>query len=51
MTSAQGFDALEYREHADYSVVQSTNPDLNKAVVRILIASRLHPDCMPITSR
>ena len=29
----KGFDALEYREHADYSVVQSTNPDLNKAVV------------------
>ena len=33
----KGFDALEYREHADYSVVQSTNPDLNKAVVSACI--------------
>jgi N-acetyltransferase 10 len=33
----KGFDALEYKEHQDYEVVQSTNPDFNKAVVRINI--------------
>lgn len=33
----KGFDALEYQEHIDYSLVQSTNPDFNKAVVRVNI--------------
>ena len=33
----KGFDALEYKEHQDYEIVQSTNPALNKAVVRINI--------------
>ena len=37
----QGFDALQYREHEDYEVVQSTNPDFNKAIVRVNI-SRAH---------
>eukprot|EP00455_Lapot_gusevi_P052205 TRINITY_DN7925_c0_g3_i3.p1 TRINITY_DN7925_c0_g3~~TRINITY_DN7925_c0_g3_i3.p1 ORF type:complete len:1056 (+),score=346.16 TRINITY_DN7925_c0_g3_i3:76-3243(+) len=32
-----GFDALEYKEHADYEIVQSLNPELNKAVVRVNI--------------
>merc|ERR1712185_648402 len=31
----KGFDALEYREHADFTVVESSNPELKKAVVRI----------------
>ena len=31
----KGFDALDYTEHQDYEVVQSTNPEFNKAVVRI----------------
>lgn len=31
----KGFDALEYKEHQDYELVQSTNPDFNKAIVRI----------------
>ncbi|KJE95863.1 N-acetyltransferase 10 [Capsaspora owczarzaki ATCC 30864] len=31
----KGFDALEYQEHIDYELVQSTNPDLNKAIVRV----------------
>uniref|UniRef100_A0A6A7GF83 RNA cytidine acetyltransferase n=1 Tax=Hirondellea gigas TaxID=1518452 RepID=A0A6A7GF83_9CRUS len=31
----KGFDALEYKEHLDYEVVQSTNPEFNKAVVRV----------------
>lgn len=33
----KGFDALEYTDHVDYTILQSTNPDYNKAVVRINI--------------
>lgn len=31
----KGFDALEYMDHVDYTILQSTNPDYNKAIVRI----------------
>ncbi|XP_041366514.1 RNA cytidine acetyltransferase-like isoform X2 [Gigantopelta aegis] len=31
----KGLDALEYQEHLDYEIIQSTNPDFNKAVVRV----------------
>ncbi|KAI9755407.1 MAG: N-acetyltransferase 10 [Lichina confinis] len=31
----KGFDALGYMDHADYTVLQSTNPDFNKAIVRV----------------
>ncbi|KAI0243522.1 N-acetyltransferase 10 [Massospora cicadina] len=31
----KGFDALDYSEHLDYDIVQSTNPDFNKAIVRV----------------
>ena len=31
----KGFDALNYLDHIDYSIIQSTNPDFNKAVVRV----------------
>lgn len=31
----KAFDALKYTEHADYELVQSTNPDFNKAIVRV----------------
>lgn len=31
----KGFEALGYTEHVDYDLVQSTNPDFNKAIVRI----------------
>ena len=31
----KGFDALEYKEHQDFTIVESTNPELKKAVVRI----------------
>jgi N-acetyltransferase 10 len=31
----KGFDALTYLDHIDYSIIQSTNPDFNKAIVRI----------------
>ncbi|XP_055535275.1 RNA cytidine acetyltransferase [Wyeomyia smithii] len=30
-----GFDALEYQEHTDYTIIRSTNPDFNKAIIRI----------------
>ncbi|CAH1257422.1 NAT10 [Branchiostoma lanceolatum] len=33
----KGFDALDYQEHMDYELVQSTNPDFHKAVVRVNI--------------
>ncbi|XP_010458398.1 PREDICTED: RNA cytidine acetyltransferase 1-like [Camelina sativa] len=33
----KGFDALEYKEHLEYDVVRSVNPDFNKAIVRINI--------------
>ncbi|KAH8025408.1 hypothetical protein HPB51_007720 [Rhipicephalus microplus] len=48
----KGFDALKYEEHQDYEVVQSTNPELNKAVVRVTVSSRGppagHSVCAPI---
>ncbi|KAF2171675.1 hypothetical protein M409DRAFT_63298 [Zasmidium cellare ATCC 36951] len=31
----KGFDALGYTDHADYTIIQSTNPDFNKAIVRV----------------
>ncbi|KFD48287.1 hypothetical protein M514_10864 [Trichuris suis] len=31
----RGFDALNFKEHMDYEVVQSANPEFNKAIVRI----------------
>lgn len=31
----KGFDALDYMDHTDYTILQSTNPDYNKAIVRI----------------
>ena len=30
--SFQGFDALNYEEHLDYELVQSTNPEFNKVI-------------------
>uniref|UniRef100_A0A2M4BBX0 RNA cytidine acetyltransferase n=2 Tax=Anopheles marajoara TaxID=58244 RepID=A0A2M4BBX0_9DIPT len=33
----KGFDALEYQEHTDYTIIRSTNPDFNKAIIRINI--------------
>ncbi|KAK5172368.1 N-acetyltransferase 10 [Saxophila tyrrhenica] len=31
----KGFDALGYLDHSDYTIIQSTNPDFNKAIVRV----------------
>ncbi|KAL6502634.1 hypothetical protein OROHE_024287 [Orobanche hederae] len=33
----KGFDMLEYKEHLDYDVVKSRDPDFKKAIVRINI--------------
>ncbi|XP_075995531.1 RNA cytidine acetyltransferase [Genypterus blacodes] len=33
----KGFDSLQYEEHLDYEIIQSLNPDFNKAVVRVNI--------------
>jgi N-acetyltransferase 10 len=30
-----GFEVLQYQEHIDYDLVQSTDPEFNKAIVRI----------------
>ena len=31
----KSFDALNYLDHVDYTIIQSTNPDFNKAIVRV----------------
>ncbi|EME38259.1 hypothetical protein DOTSEDRAFT_83719 [Dothistroma septosporum NZE10] len=31
----KGFDALGYLDHSDYTIIQSTNPDFHKAIVRV----------------
>ena len=31
----KGFDALGFEEHQDYDIIQSTNPEFNKAIVRV----------------
>ncbi|KAL5818538.1 hypothetical protein ACOSQ3_022419 [Xanthoceras sorbifolium] len=33
----KGFNAIEYKEHIDYDVVRSSNPEYKKAIVRINI--------------
>lgn len=33
----KAFDALNYQDHTDYSIIQSTNPDFKKAIVRVNI--------------
>eukprot|EP00762_Andalucia_godoyi_P001119 ANDGO_01938.mRNA.1 RNA cytidine acetyltransferase len=33
----KGFDSLGYKEHVDYDIVQSTNPEFNSAIVRVNI--------------
>lgn len=31
----KGLEALEYKEHLDYTLMQSTNPEFNKATIRV----------------
>lgn len=33
----KGFDSLDYQEHTDYELVQSTNPEFNNAIIRVNI--------------
>ena len=33
----KGLDVLDYVDHTDYTILQSTNPDFNKAIVRVNI--------------
>ena len=33
----RGLEALNYKEHTDYEILQSTNPEFNHAVVRVNI--------------
>ncbi|KAK9480498.1 GNAT acetyltransferase 2-domain-containing protein [Lipomyces japonicus] len=33
----KGFDALGYDEHLDYDILQSTDPEFNKAIIRVNI--------------
>jgi N-acetyltransferase 10 len=33
----KGFDSLEYQEHIDYELIQSTNPEFNNAIIRVNI--------------
>jgi N-acetyltransferase 10 len=46
----KGFDALQYEEHLDYDIVQSTNPDFNKAIVRVNIF-RQHRQTIQVSKR
>lgn len=38
----KGFDAMNYVEHQDYDIIQSTNPSFNKAIVRVDIKRAGH---------
>ncbi|CAF0885538.1 unnamed protein product [Brachionus calyciflorus] len=31
----KGFDSLDYQEHVDYELIQSTNPEFNNAIIRV----------------
>lgn len=33
----KAFDGLKYKEHADYEIIQSSNPEFNRAIIRINI--------------
>ena len=36
----QGFDAIHLEEHEHYDIIQSTNPEFNKAVIRVNVYSQ-----------
>ena len=38
----KGMDVLGYEENLDYDIAQSTNPDFNKAFVRVNIFKQYH---------
>lgn len=56
----KGLDALDYKEHLDYDMLESTNPAFGKAIVRVNVyrshrqvccASHIHPGCPPFCQR
>lgn len=46
----KGMDALGYEEHLDYDIAQSTNPDFNKAIVRVNVF-RNHRQTIQVSPR
>jgi hypothetical protein len=46
----QGLEALDYAEHTDYDLVESTNPAFNKALVRINVF-RAHRQARALPAR
>ncbi len=38
----KGFDAMGYVEHADYDIIQSTNPSFHKSIVRVDVKRSTH---------
>ena len=42
----QGLDALDFKEHIDYDLVESTNPAFNKAIVRINVFRNHRQACL-----
>ncbi|XP_074600783.1 RNA cytidine acetyltransferase l(1)G0020 isoform X1 [Brevipalpus obovatus] len=36
----KGLDAMNFKQHLDYEVVQSSNPDFNKAVIRVEVTQK-----------
>lgn len=46
----KGLDALGYEEHLDYDIAQSTNPDFNKAIVRVNVF-RSHRQTIQVSVR
>jgi len=45
----KGMDVLGYEEHLDYDIAQSTNPDFNKAIVRVNVF-RQHRQTIQVSS-
>jgi hypothetical protein len=43
--------AARVQEHTDYEILQSTNPDFNKAVVRVNVFSKDHRQTIQVTAR
>lgn len=39
----KGFDAMKYEQHIDFDVVQSTNPEFKKSIVRIVMHQQGQP--------
>ncbi|KAJ4862789.1 GNAT acetyltransferase 2 domain-containing protein [Trichoderma breve] len=47
----KGFDALGYADHADYSIIQSTNPDFNKAIAELVVIDEAAAIPLPLVRK